>query len=459
MVLLFGVAFAEKKPDTCISCHTDTGSPEAEAFKNDVHFQKGLSCASCHGGDPTAEDMEASMDEGKGFIGVPKPADIPRVCGKCHLDMKQQFETGVHGGALKNSSKGPQCVSCHGIHHIVSAKDKRSPVFATNVTRTCAKCHSDASYMKQFNPGLAVDQYEKYLTSVHGKLNAEGDAKAATCVSCHSNHLIFAIKDPRSPVYPMNIPKTCSRCHSDAKYMADYHIPTNQYQNYVNSVHGVALLKNSDLSAPACNSCHGNHGAAPPGINNVASVCGQCHQANAELYDRSVHHAIFEQRSLPGCVVCHGNHLVALPSDTLIGFDQKSTCGRCHANVPTDKAAPVIRSMQQSLQGLVMGQIEASRLLDQAEQLGMDVSEAKYSLKDVNQSLIETRVKIHSFETRPVAESANPGLKVISKAKDAGNAAVKEYYFRRKGLGVSTLLLTFVVVLLYLKIKEIERKS
>lgn len=126
MVLLFGVAFAEKKPDTCISCHTDTGSPEAEAFKNDVHFQKGLSCASCHGGDPAAEDMEASMNEAKGFIGVPKPADIPRVCGKCHADMKQQFEAGAHGAALKNSNKGPQCVSCHGIHNIVSVKDKRS---------------------------------------------------------------------------------------------------------------------------------------------------------------------------------------------------------------------------------------------------------------------------------------------------------------------------------------------
>ena len=177
----------------------------------------------------------------------------------------------------------------------------------------------------------------------------------------------------------MNIPKTCSKCHSDAKYMANYHIPTDQYENYIKSVHGIALLKNSDLSAPACNSCHGNHGAAPPGISNVASVCGQCHQANAELYDRSVHHAVFEQRSLPGCVVCHGNHLVAMPSDTLIGFDQNSTCGRCHADVPTDKAAPVIRGMRQSLQGLTIGQIEASRLLNQAEQWGMDVSKAKYS--------------------------------------------------------------------------------
>jgi predicted CXXCH cytochrome family protein len=312
--------------------------------------------------------------------------------------------------------------------------------------------------MQKFNPGLPVDQYEKYLTSVHGKRNAEGDVKAATCVSCHSNHLVFAAKDPRSPVSPMKIPATCSHCHSNAKYMATYHIPTNQYDDYVKSVHGVALLKNSDLSAPACNSCHGNHGATPPGVESVASVCGQCHQANAELYDKSVHHAVFQEMSLPGCVVCHSNHLVKPSSDSMIGFTAGSVCGDCHNDEASDKAAPVIKGMRSTLQSLTQGQTEAAHVLNQAEQLGMDVVEAKYLLKDANQSLIESRVKIHSFQTKPVQESATPGLKVIGQAKDAGNAAIREYYFRRKGLGVSTLLLTFLVVLLYLKIRQIEKK-
>lgn len=460
LLLLFfaSIGLAADKHDSCITCHTDTGTAEAEAFKHDVHFAKGLSCAACHGGDSTSDDMEVSMSPDKGFIGVPKAGDIPKVCGKCHANMRKDFDVSAHGNALKMNSKGPNCVSCHGIHNIANVKDKSSPVFPTNVTKTCAKCHGDAEYMKQFNPGLPVDQYDKYLTSIHGKRNSSGDAKAATCVSCHSNHLIYQVKDPRSPVYPMNIPKTCSTCHSDAKYMAEYHIPTNQYEGYVSSVHGLALMKNSDLSAPACNSCHGNHGAAPPGVNNVAAVCGQCHQANAELYDKSVHHAVFEQQSLPGCVVCHGNHEVKPPQDNLIGFDEHSTCGNCHADVKGDKAAPVIRSMQATLKGLTGGQVEATNVLANAEQLGMDVAEAKYSLKDVNQSLIETRVKIHSFESKQVSESAQPGLKVIAQAKETGLEAIKEYYFRRKGLGVSTLLLTFLAVLLYMKIRQIERR-
>jgi hypothetical protein len=442
-----------------MDCHTQIGSPEATSFKNDVHFKQGLSCAECHGGDSSAQEMESSMDKNKGYIGIPKPGDIPAMCGTCHGDLQQEFETGIHGTALKNNSKGPQCVSCHGIHNIVSVKDKRSPVFPTNVTKMCGNCHSNAAYIQQFNPGLAVDQYEKYLTSVHGKLNAEGDIKVATCVSCHSNHLIFPVKDPRSPVSPMKIPSTCATCHSKTEYMAEYKIATNQYEEYVKSVHGVALLKNSDLSAPACNSCHGNHGATPPGAENVASVCGHCHQANAELYDNSVHHAVFEEQSLPGCVVCHSNHLVIPSSDAMIDFTSESLCGSCHVDKPDDKAAPVIKSMKESLTRLTKGQAEASKVLNQAEQLGMDVVEAKYLLKDANQSLIETRVKVHTFAKEPVIESAAPGISIIAKAKEAGHAAIKEYYFRRKGLAVSTLLLTVLVVLLYLKIRQIEKRS
>ena len=451
-------AFADQK-NTCMTCHIEAGSTEAMNFRNDVHFQNGLTCADCHGGDPTADDMEKAMDPKKGFVGKIKPNDIPVVCGTCHGDMQKDFEQGAHGSALKSNAKGPQCVSCHGVHNILPVKDSHSPVSAANVTKTCASCHSNADYMKQFSPGLPVDQYDKYLTSVHGKKNAQGDVKVATCVSCHSNHLIYPVKDPRSPVSPMKIPGTCSTCHSNKKYMAEYKIPTNQYDDYVQSVHGIALLKESDMSAPACNSCHGNHGAAPPGVETVAAVCGQCHQANAELYDKSVHHAVFQENSMPGCVVCHSNHLVKPPTDDMIGFHAQSICGGCHANVQGDKAAPVIQSMQATLKGLTKGQDDANQVLTQAEQLGMDVVEAKYSLKDVNQSLIEARVKVHSFQKEPVQESAAPGLKVIAQAKNAGQAAIKEYYFRRKGLGVSTLLLTCVVVLLYLKIRQIEGKQ
>jgi hypothetical protein len=455
--------------DECLNCHQQLGTPEAEKFLKDVHHTEGLTCASCHGGDPTSQDMEVAMSPKKGFIGVPKASNIPEVCGKCHgpagastiqgamRDVLTEFKAGVHGKASKESPDGPQCLSCHGVHNIQRTGDKTSPVYPTNVVKTCSKCHSDAAYMKKFNPSIPVDQYEKYLTSIHGKQNAQGDWKAATCVSCHSNHLIYPVKDPRAPVYPTNVPSTCAKCHSDRQYMASYHIPTSQFADYQKSVHGIALLKNSDLSAPACNSCHGNHGAAPPGVNSTAAVCGMCHQANAELFENSPHKEVFDAMGLPACVQCHGNHLVVSPSDKMIGLDKTSTCGSCHES--SDEAAKVIVKTRDTLNALTNGQEEAKKQLAHAEQLGMDIAEAKYSLKDVNQSVIEARVKIHSFALPPVMESAGPGLKIIDQAKKAARTAVDEYYFRRKGLGISTLILTVLVVLLFAKIKRIEQEQ
>jgi hypothetical protein len=458
---------ADPPKNQCLNCHQQLGSAEAEKFLQDIHYKEGLTCASCHGGDPTAEDMEVAMSPAKGYIGVPKPSQIPEVCGKCHgpagastihapmRDVLSEFKAGAHGKAWKENQDGPTCVSCHSVHNIQLTGDESSTVFPTNVVKTCSKCHSDAAYMKKFNPGLPVDQYEKYLTSIHGKQNAKGDWKAATCVSCHSNHLIYPVKDPRSPVYATNVPDTCAKCHADSKYMAEYHIPTNQFADYQKSVHGIALLKNSDLSAPACNSCHGNHGAAPPGVNSTANVCGVCHQGNKDLFENSPHKEAFEAMGLPACVQCHGNHFVKPPSDEMIGLGKDSTCGSCHES-PGDAANMIVKT-REVLNNLTKGEEEAKNELTHAEQLGMDVAEAKYSLKDVNQSLIESRVKVHSFALAPVMGSAIPGFKIIDQSKKSARNAVDEYYFRRKGLGISTLILTVLVILLYLKIKRIEQ--
>ena len=58
----------------------------------------------------------------------------------------------------------------------------------------------------------------------------------------------------------------------------------HQFADYQKSVHYAALTKGNDLSAPTCNDCHGNHGAAPPGVGSVANVCGTCHAVFAQKF-------------------------------------------------------------------------------------------------------------------------------------------------------------------------------
>ncbi len=458
--------------DECFTCHQEQETPEAAGYSHDIHRARGVTCAGCHGGDPTSDDGDIAMSKAKGFRGVPKKQDIPALCGSCHggeneglraryklEDALTDYKESAHAKSLDANTKGAQCVSCHGVHGIAAVTDPKSPVHPTRVVDTCAKCHGNAAYMRDFNPGLPVDQKEKYLTSIHGKKHAAGDAKVATCVSCHSNHAVRTVKDPRSPVYPTQIPATCAHCHADAKYMARYGIPTSQYEDYKGSVHGKALLEKSDLNAPACNSCHGNHGAAPPGVASVVAVCGQCHQSNEQLYEGSVHKEHFEKKNLGGCVVCHGNHGVQPTADTMVAFEEPSPCASCHVDDGTDEAAPKIHRLRALLDSLTVGQEKAEEVLARAENLGMDVSDAGYTLKDAHQAQVQSRVAIHSFREEDLEEAARPGIVVAAEAEKAGQDAIGEYRFRRQGLVVSTLIVTFAVILLWLKIRQIERRQ
>ena len=96
--------------------------------------------------------------------------------------------------------------------------------------------------------------------------------------------------------------------------MASYKIPTDQLAKYKKSVHWKMMTSKGDLSAPTCNDCHGNHGAAPPGISWVGNVCGQCHPVNAELFNKSRHGQLFVQMGIPGCATCHSNHEIRKPA-------------------------------------------------------------------------------------------------------------------------------------------------
>jgi len=113
-------------------------------------------------------------------------------------------------------------------------------------------------------------------------------------------------------------------------------LPIDQYALWSISVHGEALLKKEDLSAPTCNDCHGNHGAVPPGLESIAYVCGQCHNREASLFRASSKHEGFQrhnellQEMGPGnCDVCHE---VPETLDLLPTISSFSECATCHSN-------------------------------------------------------------------------------------------------------------------------------
>lgn len=450
----------ESSQDQCLNCHEilegRLKSP-AELFKSDIHFRKGFTCATCHGGDSKEEDQDEAMSKAKGFIGVPRGGQVMNICAKCHgkeystLMKSVHGESSTHKGVIINN-----CLTCHGIHNIVPVKSPSSRVNGANIVNTCASCHSNASYMKKFNPNIRVDQLEEYKTSIHGKRVFSGDTKAANCTSCHGNHDIKHVKDPNSKVYINNIPSTCNNCHGNAKYMKEYKIPTDQYEKYKASVHGIALYEKGDLSAPTCNSCHGNHGAVPPEVESISKICGTCHTLNLQMFQESPHKQEFDSKGLNECSVCHNNHLILKPTDKMLGVGEGSVCIKCHKQ---DKGYNVAKTMKSMIDSLLNEVDVADYFINEAEQKDMDVSDVKFDSNDIRTVLITSRTSTHYSDLEKFKVSIDEGFKLTDGAKIAGENAIKEYYFRRIGLGVSTLFITILAIALFVKLRKIEKKQ
>jgi predicted CXXCH cytochrome family protein len=453
--------------DKCLECHRNTEDKPSALFLNDIHYAKGITCAGCHGGNPNAEEMEQAMDKKAGYLGVPKGDNISKACAACHSSPEKMksfgsslptnqweiLQTSVHAKlSLKGKEHIAQCVTCHNSHGIVSVKNPASPVYPLNVVKTCSRCHSDITLMRSYNPSLPVDQYEKYRTSVHGMRNAKGDPKTAECASCHGSHDIRSAKDVKSKVYASNLPGTCAACHSNAEYMKAYKIPTDQYEKYAKSVHGIALLQKHDAGAPACNNCHGNHGAIPPGVESVSKVCGTCHALNADLFSSS-------QRKLPECETCHSNHEIIAATDKLLGVTPEAICSQCHTETQNVKGYHAAQKMRGLIDSLEAEEKKDQELVYEAEQKGMEISEAKFSLRDVRQARLQSRTAVHAFSEDKFTEVTTNGFKISASIVVEATTAIQEYYFRRIGLAIMTSIITVLAISLFVFIKRLEARQ
>ncbi|MGH7894469.1 MAG: cytochrome c3 family protein, partial [Candidatus Binatia bacterium] len=290
-----------------------------------------------------------------------------------------------------------------------------------------------------------------YRTSVHGERLAKGDSKVATCVSCHGVHGILPGSDARSPVHKTNVATTCAGCHANAKHMAGYGIPTDQLVKFQRSVHGQALLVARDMAAPTCNSCHGNHGAYPPGVDSVAAVCGQCHVTQKDLFIASPHRPAFDRLGLAECVVCHSNHDIARTSDDMLGVGSVATCVTCHpAESKGYAAAARMRTAVDGLRDAIAG---ADATLLRASTAGMEVSEPRYALQTARESLVATRNQVHSFDPASVEKTAAEGLAVARSSEQAGVAALAELTGRRWMALIPLAMIAFVAALVFAKIR------
>ena len=387
--------------EDCVECHLGLDEERlaapAREYESDIHIEHGFTCLSCHGAVPAGEHG-GTIDPALGFIGKPSRAQIPVLCGSCH---------------------------------------------------------SDITFMKQYNPSMRTDQLAEYWTSEHGQALRQGDEDVATCVDCHPAHSIRPPGDPESSVYPTRIPELCGSCHADPSVMEEHGLPTDQLEGYRNSVHGHQLLEEEDISAPACNDCHGNHGATPPGVASVERVCGQCHAVMADHLEESGHDVIFSEAELPGCATCHGNHEIHRPGDEDLGRVSDEVCTECHD--PGTPEAAVFPAMRAMIDSLLVGRERAETALARAEDVGMEVSQAQFELEEVTNALTKARTAIHAMRLEPVRTEIESGLEIVRASMERGEEALWEHWYRRVGLAVSAGFIVLLIAGIVLKVRQIER--
>src|SRR5271165_74816 len=224
-------------------------------------------------------------------------------CLGCHAE-KEALHASIHG------SLG--CGDCHTTIRAFPHPEHVAPV-------NCSTCHT--------TEGSGVS------SSVHAHSSQQ------PCLSCHGDaHGILAAKDPKSPVYALNLPRTCGTCHGNQDFVKKHGLP-DVYSEYIDSIHGFALTKDGLLVAATCSSCHGAHDILtkkdPKSRTNRANIpatCGACHQGIETAYFAGVHGKALKagNPAVPACQNCHTAHQIADVREAAWKMKTAATCGGCH---------------------------------------------------------------------------------------------------------------------------------
>ena len=388
-----------------------------------------------------------------------EPARAPAggSCATCHASLGGELATPAQAFADDvHAQRGLGCTGCHGGDAtsddpdvaMSRAKGFRGTPAPRDIPRLCGGCHADAVFIKRFAPNLPTDQLARYLTSRHARELAKGNARAPVCSSCHEAHGIVATRDARSPVYPTHVVSTCGRCHARPGGEG----PVEKWER---SVHRAALVA-GNLSAPTCPRCHGSHGAAPPGVESVPAVCGQCHSQNMQLFRGSPHQAAFEAASLGACEACHDNHDIVRPDDTWVGVQEGAVCARCHE--PDDAGGRAAAALAASLGRATALLRDAEARVEAARARGMLMVDAQVALDEAREQIVQARTLVHAAYPSQVEVRTGVAVVAARKALDEASRAFSELRYRRAGLLVALAVILVAILALLLEIREVDAR-
>lgn len=307
-------------PLLCTDCHaladyTFPHVPIADPDLRSFEISRSATCERCH--------------QQPHITAHPGPeSDNPVVCTDCHQSHEvmpvEQWQSGEGTEA---------CVDCHtetGIlftDSIQLTQIVRRGLFTDRVDSDyCLACHSQPGLTMTFENGdvlsVTIDP-DALHGSVHG---ADNSWQALDCTDCHGRYTYPHDPPPVESEREYNLQRytICAKCHD------------NHYERTLDSVHGAAI-EEGNLDAAVCTDCHGAHDTPTPNEprERISHTCQQCHSGIFDVYKDSVHGEallIDSDPDVPVCIDCHGVHDIHDPTTDLARIRSPQLCANCHAD-------------------------------------------------------------------------------------------------------------------------------
>jgi len=252
-------------------------------------------------------------------------------CLMCHADASAKASSGksiaVDAKVFAGSVHGQMQFKCTDCHSDVSAD--KLPHEPSLKPADCASCHEA--------------QVKDYQWSAHAQGRVAGSSAAATCSDCHGKHNIAKSGDAKSGTAFVNVEATCGSCHGNDQMAKEHRVPGGNVQKaFHDGIHSKAIhAKGANTKAPTCIGCHGAHriqskaeGNSASNRQNVAGMCGSCHQQEVSRFSASMHGTVRQagNSAAPTCTDCHSAHSIRQHASSTFQADVMKECGGCHAD-------------------------------------------------------------------------------------------------------------------------------
>lgn len=209
------------------------------------------------------------------------------------------------------------------------------------------------------------------------------------------------------------------------------------------------LLEAGDRRVPTCADCHGIHGAVPPGVGEVANVCGTCHFVIARYFREGAHAQAVRDIGVPKCVSCHAAHDVVPAGLDLYAGNEPGRCGSCHpeASEPSRVGLAVRGLIAGAQEALARAEAEIAGL----HREGMDVRELEGLVVEAKAAVIEAKPVAHALQVAPVKARTDRALRLLARVEERARSIRQELEGRRRALTVALSLTLGIIGLLFIK--------